>query len=234
MYKASHLKDNRKLKEKIFPKKIGVSVDNIKIDTPSYKYITYANDAQEISNLIADNISTLPCPEHYSDEVWNNTSPSQKLKLLTITDITAGVGGNVINFSKHFKQVNAIEIDRIRYEYLKNNCAQYKCDNVNFYLGNSMGYYNGNPSGSLKQDVIFFDPPWGGTSYKNYKRLRLFFDGNSIESICSILLKYSIFVVIKLPINYDVGYLFEQLYHYNIICHHVNRMLLCIVSLSKN
>ena len=38
-----------------------------------------------------------------------------------ITDATAGIGGNVINFSKHFAHVNSIEINNIHYEVIKNN-----------------------------------------------------------------------------------------------------------------
>ncbi len=39
----------------------------------------------------------------------------------TITDAAACIGGNTLNFAKHFAHVNSVEIDPMRAEFLRNN-----------------------------------------------------------------------------------------------------------------
>lgn len=97
----------------------------------------------------------------------------------TITDMTSCVGGNVISFSRFFKEVNAIEIDPLRFSFLKHNTEEVVgAKNVNFINGNAVELLLGNTSEtneagasggggvSLKQDILFMDPPWGGLDYK--------------------------------------------------------------------
>mmetsp|Transcript_27917 Transcript_27917/g.33068 ORF Transcript_27917/g.33068 Transcript_27917/m.33068 type:complete len:261 (+) Transcript_27917:31-813(+) len=56
-----------------------------------------------------------------------------------VTDMTSCVGGNVISFSRYFKTVNAIEIDPLRFSFLKHNVETVVgAKNVNFICGNAV------------------------------------------------------------------------------------------------
>lgn len=144
---------------------------------------------------------------------------------IIITDATAGVGGNTISFSKNFKKVNAIEIDKTRYEYLINNIRIYNGDNVLYYNDNYLNCWD-----DINQDVIFIDPPWGGKKYKFKNNIRLTLSSISIEKICNNIIERNKakLIIIKLPLNYDLLYFYKKvkgvIYNYN-----MNRMIiLCI------
>ena len=107
------------------------------------------------------------------------------MKQLVITEMTAGVGGNILNFAKYFKYVNAIELDQLRYKYLSKNVQLYELNNVNCYQDDSIHLLLEN--NDLVQDIIFFDSPWGGKNYKLYANLRLTFGNFSVENICQML-----------------------------------------------
>ncbi|AGF85228.1 RNA methylase [Moumouvirus goulette] len=161
-------------------------------------------------------------------------SVSEKTKHLVVTEMTAGVGGNVLNFAKYFKYVNAIEINKMRYEYLQNNIKLYNFDNVNCYNNNSIDLLINN--NDISQNIIFFDPPWGGKDYKLYKNLRLSFGTYSIENICHELFNKSKtdMIVIKLPSNYDFEFMFTSLNIYNMIKYSLDKMSIVIVKNFKN
>ena len=63
-----------------------------------------------------------------------------------------------------------------------------------------------------KQDIIFFDPPWGGSDYKDKKSIRLKLSDTYIEDICRKLLDKKEtactpkIIALKLPKNYDLKY----------------------------
>lgn len=145
---------------------------------------------------------------------------------ITITDMTAGVGGNVISFANKFKHVNAIEIDKNRYDMLVNNIDIYNFKNVNHYNENCLDIIH-----TLNQDVIFFDPPWGGIGYKNEKNIILTIDNIHIEEICNLLLDTNKceYIVVKLPLNYNINYIKNSLpENRELIIHKLQKMLLVI------
>jgi 16S rRNA G966 N2-methylase RsmD len=198
------------LKKIIFPQIDPSRLPDIYIDPESIKFITYASSAREITNIIIEQIYDFPCPERVNEELWHSLSAVGKIRCLTITDITAGVGGNVINFAAHFNSVNAYELNPIRYSYLINNANVYERTNIEFKNGNSVELL----AGSGKHDIIFFDPPWGGSSYKKTKNLRLTFDGEPIEKLCNSLLTDNkcTMLVLKLPYNYDFEHLYNEIF----------------------
>ena len=57
---------------------------------------------------------------------------------LTITDSTAGLGGNTISFAKEFKFVNSVEINDIHFCVLKNNTEILDIENIKLIKGNYM------------------------------------------------------------------------------------------------
>lgn len=121
----------------------------------------------------------------------------------TITDATACIGGNSIFFCKDFKFVNCIEIDNKISDILKLNLKIY--DNYNIFncSFNLLKYI-------IKQDVIFFDPPWGGHGYKNKKNIDLFLDKINILDIINTLYNNCSLIVLKVPNNFN----FEKINHY--------------------
>ena len=176
-----------------------------------------------------NNLSDFPCPESIDKEKWNSKSLDKKMKKLVITEMTAGVGGNVLNFANYFKYVNAIEIDATRYNYLSKNIKLYDHNNVNCYNNNSLNLLI--DKDDIVQDIIFFDPPWGGKNYKFYSSLRLKFEQYSIENVCKILFErsHNKMIVMKLPNNYDFEFLNEELKDYRITKISLERMTIIVV-----
>ncbi|QYB17708.1 trimethylguanosine synthase [Pacmanvirus S19] len=122
------------------------------------------------------------------------------------TDATASVGGNTISFAKHFKQVNAVELNPVRNSMLEYNVKLYNFRNVNIYMGDCVKLVP-----TMKQDVIFFDPPWG-IDYKKFQKntMRINFADTTIENIICNFHQNAKYCVVKLPRNYDFTY-FESL-----------------------
>jgi len=87
---------------------------------------------------------------------------------ITITDAMACIGGDTLSFSKTFSKVNAIEFDKLRFEYLKHNMKIFNRTNITFYNEDYFELVK-----KLKQDVIYLDPPWGGVDYKNSVKLKI-------------------------------------------------------------
>lgn len=190
-------------------------VSRIQIDEDSIYYISLREFADFVSNKI---IEYLPLFDFKKENIF-------------ITDSTAGVGGNTISFAKNFKHVTAIEIEKRRSEYLKNNLAVYSLDNVTIINDDCL-----NVMRKIEcQDVIFVDPPWGGKDYKKSKSLRLKISDKGLEDICNELFDENIMtcipkiLVLKLPKNYDIEYFYRTLTKKNIYCYETEKMIILIV-----
>ena len=157
-------------------------------DSEGLYSITNPIEAEEISNLIISN--------------FINSN------LLSIFDGTGGLGGNTINFSKKFKNVVSCEINNERYNMLLNNINQYNLKNVSILNCDSISYLFDNFN---KFDIYFFDPPWGGPSYKKHKNLSLKIGNNSLLDIAKFLKSKTNnkLVIYKLPKNYNFNEFFE-------------------------
>lgn len=162
---------------------------NLQMDNIGEYSITLPREADQISHIIK-NIKTL------------------KTKKITITDATAGIGGNTLSFSMFFDKVNAIEIDRTRYNYLVNNISTLNATNVNVFNDDMLNIID-----KSHQDVIFIDPPWGGKNYKRRRRIRLTISDVTIEQLCNNIINQNLASVIalKLPFNYDFEYLYSNI-----------------------
>jgi len=181
---------------KLFPDKPSISgiYDKLKIDEESISYISLPIDASRITKIIKNHLDKY------------NLDP----KKLTITDCTAGVGGDSISFSKIFKNVNSCEIDINRYNFLINNINAYEIENVKCFNKECTSFLK-----DSDQDIIFIDPPWGGNNYKLQDRIRLKLNEIKIEKIIRNLLSKKIYLcVLKLPKNYDIEYLFKYIKKY--------------------
>lgn len=156
--------------------------NQLKIDKKSLYYISTYKIANRITSVVDSMIKQLKLNK-------NNIS---------ITDCCAGVGGNTISFAKYFKNVNAIEINKTRCEYLINNLQVYNL-NVNVYHGDFIKINK-----DIKSDVVFIDPPWGGRDYKSIDKLKLYLSNVNIADLCNMLLQNSKLIVIKIPFNFDI------------------------------
>lgn len=194
-----------------------VNASKLLIDNESIHYISIREYAEKISEIIKLHLNTLKIP-------INN---------VTIVDATAGVGGNSISFSKNFKYVYAIELNKTRSEYLQNNINIYNCLNVKVINDNCLNllYKMDN------FDIIFLDPPWqyNNVSYKKYKNLKLSLDNESIEIICNKLMDYNFMktipklIVLKLPKNYDIFYFYKHISNKNIYYYDLKKMIILVI-----
>jgi 16S rRNA G966 N2-methylase RsmD len=187
-------------------------MSKLKIDPESVHYISYYKDALDITNIICSQLELI----------------GEKPYMCTITDTTAGVGGDVISFAQHFKHVNAIEVDKVRESFLRNNMKAYKFRNVKTYNEDSMKILKG-----FKQDVIFMDPPWGGKSYKEFKRLSLTLSDIPLEDICNTYLDKTKMIVLKLPLNYDLELFYNSIKANRTYVYELKRMYILVILNNK-
>ncbi len=207
--KEPKLVPQSKLINYLFPNQHGVDKKQIIIFDVSLYSVTPPSEAFEISKTIKQILIAFLG--------YKNTNN------ISITDGTANVGGNTINFSKNFSKVNTIEINKNVFDALTHNCSNvYKLKNIKYYHGSCLDIIP-----NLNQDVIFIDPPWNGALYKAYNKLHLYLNKNDIEDVIDewIQKKLAKLYVIKCPANYDFDYYIQKykntyiqkLRNYNII-----------------
>lgn len=101
-------------------------------------------------------------------ESWFSVTPEKvaiytamRCKCDVIIDAFCGAGGNSIQFAKTCKRVISIDIDEKKIEMAKHNARIYGVDDrIEFIVGD---YFK--IGKSIKADVVFLSPPWGGISY---------------------------------------------------------------------
>lgn len=130
---------------------------------------------------------------------------------LTITDATAGLGGDTLPFSREFKAVNSVEIQKPHHTAVKNNAELFNLRNINHINADYTKIYD-----TLEQDIIFIDSPWGGTAYKTDAKTELRMFGTDLlfnDFIKDIKKKNeNIILFLKCPVTYSVQNLDEDLY----------------------
>jgi 16S rRNA G966 N2-methylase RsmD len=144
----------------------------------------------------------------------------------SIIDGTAGIGGNTISFSKYFLKVYSIEINNVHYDVLRNNINALSMSNVEIYLDNFLNFINND----LKSNILFFDPPWGGKSYKNFKYFNLKIGKLSISTIINMFFDKKIkYIILKAPYNLNLSQIFLNIKYENMNIHanQKKNMLLC-------
>ena len=126
---------------------------------------------------------------------------------IIITDSTASVGGNTIPFllNNNFIHVNAVELDKTRYEMLHTNIDIKKKSIKGKYNLYNCSYLD--IKDQLVEDVIFIDPPWGGPEYYKETQIKLFLDNIHLSNIVNkvFITKQQLqYVVIKVPKNFNI------------------------------
>lgn len=189
----------------------------LKIDTESLMYVTNFKDSNDICNIICYHINKIKIPSE-----------------CLIVDSTGGIGGDTITFAKKFLQVISIEKDNTRFEFLKNNINIYELNNV---IDINSDFILLLPLLS-NIDIIYIDPPWGGKSYKNKHNMHIYINNIELEKIIKNLLSKDLMlslpkiIAIKLPKNYDIQYLFDQIndtFSNIIYIYELNKMFIIII-----
>lgn len=170
----------------------------------SYRYLKYLfnkNDFHHdsyLKKIKLDSISLYSItPYKYTIMITDIIQKYTKTRNITITDACACVGGDTISFCKKFKKVNAIELCKNRFDFLKENLKLYNFNNYKLFNDNCIKILK-----KIKQDVIFFDCPWGGKSYKNKKECELKLSGKHIYKICNEIKNNTKFICLKVPNNF--------------------------------
>ena len=162
----------------MFPRRDGVNYLNLKNTEEGSYSVTKYRDSEQFIKIIR--------------EVMPN--------LTSITDVTACVGGDTINFALHFQRVRSIELNKDNYDALCHNIGVYGLQNVETFNGDSLNTYNG------ESDALYIDPPWGGPSYRTQKILDLFISDKRLDVWLNEILLRNIrpaFIFVKLPYNYN-------------------------------
>lgn len=192
-----------KTKEKIFPKID--DMNNLEYDIEGLYSISHPNDADIISNIILDYLK--------------KSDINIDIDNIKILDGTAGLGGNVISFSRNFKSVVAIEINNERFKMLKNNIGLYNLENVKLLNDDCITHLE-----NSNYDVYFFDPPWGGPNYKYEQNIELSLGGMGLHNIVKIIEKGKI-IVFKVPFNYNLNLLKD----YDLIIKKIRNILIILL-----
>lgn len=123
---------------------------------------------------------------------------------LHIVDMTAGCGGNTISFMHQFTNITTIELNKTRYNMLKNNINQYQLEcNINIINDDCIKYIDND------YDIYFFDPPWGGPQYKKKDIIELYLSDIELKNIIEMIPNKKL-IVLKLPFNYDYNFINEK------------------------
>jgi predicted RNA methylase len=172
------------VKTKVFP--LTNNYNNLQYDSEGLWSITHPGDADIISLMIKKFIS--------------NHNKNLVLEDLTILEGTAGLGGNIFSFAKHFSKVKGIELDSNRFKMLESNLSCYNFDNVEIENGNCIDFLKEN------FDIYFFDPPWGGPKYKSKESIDLYLGKFNLNEVVKKIPKNK-YIIFKLPYNFNINLL---------------------------
>jgi len=171
-------------------------IKKLETDEDGLYGLTHAAIANMQSNILASFAPSLP-------------------QEVSITDGTAGLGGNTHSFAKFFKNVHAIEIDEKRANQLRNNMKALKCDSrVEVLAGNFID----NIAKYKEDTIVFLDVPWGGPDYREKPCLELYLDDSEgkqihVAQLCNMIREQNpnVYLIgLKLPYNYNQEAFLQQ------------------------
>ena len=124
--------------------------------------------------------------------------------------------GNTMSFMSQFSNINSVELDGDRVEDLRHNIgtilqgalmteegitplpgsAASIMGHVTTYHGSYLDLMH-----SLRQDIVWLDPPWGGPEYNQGQRLEdLYLGDTAVSALCAFLLqRHANIVALRLP-----------------------------------
>jgi 16S rRNA G966 N2-methylase RsmD len=166
--------------EDLFPRKEGLEYSRLKTTDEGSYSITRRRDAERIMNVLR--------------------SVFKEMKTMTITDSTACIGGDTLNFASNFSHVHSIELNNENFQALTNNVQVYGFNNVTLHNADSVELFNWNTH------VLYIDPPWGGKEYKKHTKLDLFMSNKRLDCWIEEILSRKNrpnYIILKLPSNYN-------------------------------
>lgn len=166
--------------EDLFPRKDGLDYTRLQTTEEGCYSITRRRDAERIMNVL------------------KNVFPN--MKSLSITDATACIGGDTLNFASRFGHVHSIELKDDNFKALSNNVEVYGFQNVTMHHADSVSFFNWNTH------ILYIDPPWGGKDYKKHQNLDLYMSNTRLDVwLEDILMRRNrpSNIILKLPVNYN-------------------------------
>ena len=147
-------------------------------------------------------------------------------KNIIITDAMACIGGDTLSFANTFIKVNAIEMDKIRFDYLKHNMSLFNVTNIEYFNDDYLNIYN-----KLIQYVIYIDQHWGGPEYKSKKSVKIKIGSKKLEELCDDIIQNKLckLLVLKLPFNYDLN----ELKFYDLKMVVLNKILIITIEIPQ-
>jgi hypothetical protein len=158
---------------------------------------------------------------------------SNKLKNMSIIDLSSCIGGNTWIFNDSFKDVYANELNPLHFKLLKHNMLSMHKFNITFLNQNAADLIK-----NMNVDVVFADPPWGGINYKEKPEVGYYKDGVFYE-ISNLLSMYPDFakelIVLRVPHDYKINKIsnFKNKYTF-VFSDHQNIPIYDIVVFSNN
>jgi len=166
--------------EDLFPRKDGVDYSKLHVTEEGSYSITRRRDAERIMN------------------VFRSVFPN--MKNMTITDATACIGGDTLNFASKFSHVHSIELKDDNFKALSHNVGVYGFHNVTMYNADSTTFFNWNTH------ILYVDPPWGGKDYRKHENLDLYLSDKRLDIwLEEVLIRRNRphHIIMKLPVNYN-------------------------------
>jgi hypothetical protein len=217
-YQIDMAKDLCKRYNVKFNKLCHINIDNYKL---AKRFFNYDNISPNILKKIRFNgdsiysVSSVALSEEIS-KIIKDEFPNVK----TIIDGSANIGGNTINFAKHFDNVISNEYDSETFSLLKNNVNAFNLKNVVCYnqsilttdiIEKTLQKYDS------EQVCIFLDPPWGGIYIKHLDVIDLYYGTTNVIDFISNILLTSVckngcqkrLWCMKVPPNFNFGKLYS-------------------------
>ena len=120
----------------------------------------------------------------------------------TATDSTGGLGGMSRYICIFFEKLTVVEKNSLHFDICKSNLQILSGGrNITFVKLSFLEYMEKMPP----QDMIFCDPPWGGSIYKSQTHNSLYLDGKNVCDIINVVFSRGICKVFALMamINYN-------------------------------
>ncbi|XP_050520681.1 uncharacterized protein LOC126894061 isoform X2 [Daktulosphaira vitifoliae] len=153
-------------------------------------------------------------------ESWYSVTPeviskhiAERCSCYLLIDPFCGAGGNIIQFAMTCELVIAIDKDPKKIEMARSNAELYGvADRIEFIVGDFFSVAE-----SLKADVVFLSPPWGGPEKMNleeYKLSNIMPENGGVKKLLSVARNITTEIALHLPKNtniFDVRIIFIYL-----------------------
>lgn len=148
-------KKRKNKKPSDLPPEIAADPELVKYWAQRYRLFSRFDDGIKLDREGWFSVTPEKIAEHIAGRV------SQSCNCNVVVDAFCGVGGNTIQFALTGKKVIAIDIDPVKIDLARNNAEVYGiADKIEFICGDFLLL-----APSLKADVVFLSPPWGGPDY---------------------------------------------------------------------